>query len=389
MRTVLILVGLLCSLLAGGEVHAAPARAALTAPQALHLLNRLAFGPRPGDIERVRTLGAEGYVDEQLGGIPAALEPDAERRVHELGSARVEAKGEEADRLARQEALLRAIGSARQLEEVLVRFWLGRAQAAGGARKPAAQARFADAIRPQVFGTAKELGAADAVLGRAMRKAGPRRLSRALAVHFVSDAPPSALVARVERSWRQSGGDQKRVLRTLFLSPEFLSPASQGGKRKDAFRLVVSAVRAGGVAVANAGPLEQALAPLEARRGAATPGSAEWKAFADALAAGRLALTAEPPRPHRQASSAPPLRATPRHGVQPGAVAPPVTPPVEAPTPSAAAMAAATRTPPLAPDALRAALGPGFLPATVAAVAGRPPERASAELLGSAEFFRY
>jgi hypothetical protein len=383
MRTFLFLIAVLCSLLTGVDAVAAP----LSAPQALHVLNRMAYGPRPGDIERVRAQGLEAYVDEQLGGTRVALTSEAERRVHELGSARVEASGVQAERLARQETLLRAIGSARQLEEVLVRFWMDRA--AGGLPDWAARARFADAIRPHVFGAASQLAAADPALKRAIDKAGPRKLSRALAIHFVGDAPPSALVARVERVWRQSSGDQKQVLRALLLSPEFLSPAAQGGKRKDAFRLVVSAVRAGGVDVADAGPLEQALVPLEARRSAAAPGSAEWKSFAEALASGRLALMAEPPRPHRQASSAPPLRATPGREVVPGAVAPAVAPPAQAPTPAAAAMAAATRTPPLAPDALRAALGPGFLPATLAGVAGRPPERASAELLGSAEFFRY
>ncbi|MCI0337504.1 MAG: DUF1800 family protein [Acidobacteria bacterium] len=32
----------------------------------LHLLNRAGFGPRPGDIERVRQIGIERYIDEQL-----------------------------------------------------------------------------------------------------------------------------------------------------------------------------------------------------------------------------------------------------------------------------------------------------------------------------------
>ena len=32
----------------------------------LHVLNRLAFGPRPGDIERVTRIGPDGYIREQL-----------------------------------------------------------------------------------------------------------------------------------------------------------------------------------------------------------------------------------------------------------------------------------------------------------------------------------
>ena len=31
-----------------------------------HVLNRLGFGPRPGDLERVRAMGLEDYVEEQL-----------------------------------------------------------------------------------------------------------------------------------------------------------------------------------------------------------------------------------------------------------------------------------------------------------------------------------
>src|SRR5262249_13386017 len=31
-----------------------------------HALNRLAFGPRPGDVERVRKMGLDRWIDEQL-----------------------------------------------------------------------------------------------------------------------------------------------------------------------------------------------------------------------------------------------------------------------------------------------------------------------------------
>src|SRR4029453_6477239 len=32
----------------------------------LHVLNRLGFGARPGDLERVRAMGIENYINEQL-----------------------------------------------------------------------------------------------------------------------------------------------------------------------------------------------------------------------------------------------------------------------------------------------------------------------------------
>src|SRR5437762_10364975 len=39
----------------------------LTSERAItHVLNRVAFGPRPGDVERVRAIGIPRYVDQQL-----------------------------------------------------------------------------------------------------------------------------------------------------------------------------------------------------------------------------------------------------------------------------------------------------------------------------------
>jgi uncharacterized protein (DUF1800 family) len=43
--------------------------------QALHVLNRLGFGPRPGDVDRVLTMGVSAYVDRQLE--PAGISDDA------------------------------------------------------------------------------------------------------------------------------------------------------------------------------------------------------------------------------------------------------------------------------------------------------------------------
>jgi uncharacterized protein (DUF1800 family) len=58
------------SLLAGGLPLAMPdtqASAAFTAErQIIHLLNRIGYGPRPGDIERLNRIGLDKYIDEQL-----------------------------------------------------------------------------------------------------------------------------------------------------------------------------------------------------------------------------------------------------------------------------------------------------------------------------------
>ena len=49
----------------------------------LHVLNRLGFGARPGDVEKVRALGLQKYIDQQLN--PAAIEDTvAETKVKDL-----------------------------------------------------------------------------------------------------------------------------------------------------------------------------------------------------------------------------------------------------------------------------------------------------------------
>src|SRR6185369_2893275 len=46
---------------------AGKAAAKLSADQrALHVLNRLGFGARPGDVERVKSMGVEKYIELQL-----------------------------------------------------------------------------------------------------------------------------------------------------------------------------------------------------------------------------------------------------------------------------------------------------------------------------------
>ena len=45
--------------------HVAPADSASRA-RALHLLNRLTYGPRPGDVDRVAAMGVDRFIDQQL-----------------------------------------------------------------------------------------------------------------------------------------------------------------------------------------------------------------------------------------------------------------------------------------------------------------------------------
>src|SRR5262245_31108472 len=49
------------------QLSAGPASAKLSDDQKIvHVLNRISFGPRPGDVDRVRKLGIDRYIEEQL-----------------------------------------------------------------------------------------------------------------------------------------------------------------------------------------------------------------------------------------------------------------------------------------------------------------------------------
>jgi uncharacterized protein (DUF1800 family) len=71
-----------------------------------------------------------------------------------------------------------------------------------------------------------------------------RRISRKIAVHFVADDPPPALVARLSRAWMGSDGRLDVVARALVEAPEAWSPA--GAKFKRPYEFVVSSYRAVG-----------------------------------------------------------------------------------------------------------------------------------------------
>ncbi len=61
-------------LLAATAAPTAPARTTIALPAStlsedqriIHVLNRLGYGPRPGDLERVKQIGLAAYVDRQL-----------------------------------------------------------------------------------------------------------------------------------------------------------------------------------------------------------------------------------------------------------------------------------------------------------------------------------
>ncbi len=99
-----------------------------------------------------------------------------------------------------------------------------------------------------------------------------------LAVRFVSDNPPPALVDRMAASFLASHGDIKTVLRTLWNSPQFWSPQVDRAKVKTPEEFVLSAVRASGAEVTNPAALVQSLNKLGMPLyGMQTPQGYSWK----------------------------------------------------------------------------------------------------------------
>lgn len=86
------------------------------------------------------------------------------------------------------------------------------------------------------------LGEFDEALDRLARApATARFISHEMAVYWLADDPPPALVARMAQTFQRSDGDIAATLHTLLSSPEFAQSA--GHKFKDPMRYVISSVR--------------------------------------------------------------------------------------------------------------------------------------------------
>ena len=86
------------------------------------------------------------------------------------------------------------------------------------------------------------LAEVDEALDRLVRHpATARYISKKLAIYFVADEPPPALIARMAASFQSSDGDIAATLRSMFTSAEFTQSLSR--KFKDPVHYVVSAVR--------------------------------------------------------------------------------------------------------------------------------------------------
>ena len=135
-----------------------------------HVVNRLTFGARDGDIERVQAVGLSAWLDQQLH--PERIDDRAAEALLPRFEAPPDAANQqELRRFARQrvqdlaaEKILRAAYSERQLQEVLVDFWFNHfnVYAAKGRTAEYLPVYEREAIRPHVFDHFRDLLEADA-----------------------------------------------------------------------------------------------------------------------------------------------------------------------------------------------------------------------------------
>lgn len=140
-----------------------------------HVLHRIGYGPDEWSRQRIRTLGIDAYIEEQLH--PASLDDSAlEARLRAefpaLTMSLAELRGyyneflpppsprpSEVRRQIARAKLIRAVRSKRQLEQVLVYFWLNHfnVDARSEIARWAIVSYEQDAIRPHVFGRFEDL----------------------------------------------------------------------------------------------------------------------------------------------------------------------------------------------------------------------------------------
>jgi uncharacterized protein (DUF1800 family) len=375
----------------------------------VHLLRRITFGPRPDDLARARRLGSQAFLEEQLEPDRAGLRepfvslrelPTLTMSIPALLQAYPRPTGQVRRRLAdgrmtpeqyqasvppdtrparivselQAARVLRAVESQRQLQELMVDFWLNHFNVYAGKAavrwyvtaferdviRPRALGRFPDLLRETarhpamlfyldnwlstrpdfvipigpragqtaglnenyarellelhtlgvdggytqgdvrevarvftgwtidrpnesglfVFRPRRHDPGSKVVLGQRIKATGQdegeavlsllaqhpataRFIATKLVRRFVADVPPTTLVDRVASVYRDTGGDIRAMLRTVFTAPEFGAGSVRAAKTKTPFEFVVSAARAvdarmdarGGLALAHAAAL--------------------------------------------------------------------------------------------------------------------------------------
>jgi len=135
---------------------------------AVHLLNRIGYGPRPGDVDRILAMGLDRYVQGQLDA-PADPELDSRLRglitldypisqVLTLYNADQRSIGVILDELYTAK-IIRAVHAQNQLQEVLVDFWFNHFSVfiQDGFARYSTPAYEREAIRPHALGTFRDL----------------------------------------------------------------------------------------------------------------------------------------------------------------------------------------------------------------------------------------
>jgi uncharacterized protein (DUF1800 family) len=87
-------------------------------------------------------------------------------------------------------------------------------------------------------------------------------ISTKLAQRFVADEPPGQLVERMAKTFRQTDGDLRAVMKTMLDSKEFWSEGAYRSKLKSPFETVASAARAANAEVEFAFPLANQVAQM-------------------------------------------------------------------------------------------------------------------------------
>ncbi|MBR8826308.1 MAG: DUF1800 domain-containing protein [Gomphosphaeria aponina SAG 52.96 = DSM 107014] len=180
----LVLIGVIFWL---GLLSLRPATSLAEETEVLHVINRLSFGPRPGDIEMVKSQGIDAYIQAQLA--PDSI-PELPQLTQELSkwealqltpvelftkygplekkngqepSLEAQKKQQQEMTRIRQEAvnarLWRAIASGRQLQEVMVDFWFNHFNVAlfKGPQTQLWMGNYEEQIRKHSLGNFREL----------------------------------------------------------------------------------------------------------------------------------------------------------------------------------------------------------------------------------------
>jgi uncharacterized protein (DUF1800 family) len=167
------------------------------------------------------------------GGKQAGLNENLAREIMELHTVGVEAGYSQADVTEFARAMTGwSIGGLKESDDVAGKFKFRPAAHEPGARTIMGK-RYAEGGMDQALAVMKDLAASPHTASHIAVK---------LARHFVADDPPSALVAKLQRSYLGTGGDLAQLAKTLVTAQEAWSPDAQ--KFKTPYEFVVSSWRA-------------------------------------------------------------------------------------------------------------------------------------------------